>query len=141
MHRVFIYGTLKRGFPNDITHMNDVRLVGRFRSVVAYTLVIGGKWFSPYLIAEPGEGYKVFGEVIEVDDRGLEKLDRMEGTHVANGYRRIRIAIEHGDDHAFFEAWTYVKARNAIEGIHSEPMEEYMLDPRYVIPANRTSDF
>lgn len=141
MHRVFVYGTIKRGFPNDITGKIDFRFLGNFRTVEAFPLVVGGKWFSPYLIDEPGIGRRVSGEVLEVDDEGLRQLDRMEGTHVANGYRRISAKIENNDGKPPFDAWTYVKGRDAIEGIHSEPMAEYELDPRYVIPSERTSDF
>lgn len=141
MHRVFVYGTLKRRFPNDVAGMTNFRCRGRFRTVDAFPLVVGGKWFSPYLIAEPGVGHKVFGEVFEVDDQGLETLDRMEGTHVPNGYRRMRVAVEGEDGNAPCDAWTYVKDRATIDGIHSEPMEEYARDPRYVIPAKRTDDF
>ena len=56
MHRVFVYGTLKRGFPNHDAWMKDYPCIGRFRTCVAFPLVVGGKWFSPYLIAEPGVG-------------------------------------------------------------------------------------
>ncbi len=141
MHRVFVYGALKRGFPNDISEANGFHWVGLCRTIEAFPLVVGGKWFSPYLIAEPGEGHRVLGEAFEVDDQGLMDLDRMEGTQVANGYRRICIAIESEDKNTAFDAWTYVKHRQAIEGICSEPMIEYELDPRYVPPCKRTSDF
>jgi hypothetical protein len=36
---------------------------------------------------------------------------------------------------------TYAKRRDEIVGIHSEPLDEYPLDPRYVVPADRTSPF
>ena len=87
MHSVFIYGTLKRGFPSHSAGTENIPSIGHFRTVEAFPLVVGGKWSSPYLIDEPGEGYCIFGEVFEVDDQGLEKLDRMEGTHLPNGYR------------------------------------------------------
>ncbi len=141
MHRVFVYGTLKRGFPNDISEANGFHWLGPFRTIEAFPLVVGGRWFSPYLIAEPDEGHRVLGEVFEVDDQGLRELDRMEGTEVANGYRRIRLAIESEDKSTAFDAWTYVKDREMIEGVYSEPMIEYELDPKYVHPAKRTSDF
>ena len=101
---------------------------------------------SLVLIAEPGVGVPVFGEVFELDDRGLEVLDVIEGTDVPNGYRRISIAVEDagsggGGGGAPFDAWTYVKDRAAIEGIHSEPMAEYARDPRYVLPSKRTTEF
>ena len=141
MHRVFVYGTLKRGFPNHGAWMKDYPCIGRFRTCDAFPLVVGGTWFSPYLIAEPGVGVPVFGEVFELDDRGLEVLDAIEGTDVPNGYRRIGIAVEDADGGAPFDAWTYVKDRAAIEGIHSEPMAEYALDPRYVPPSKRRTEF
>ncbi len=141
MHRVFVYGTLKRDFPNHDAWMKDYPCIGRFRTCDAFPLVVGGKWFSPYLIAEPGVGVPVFGEVFELDDRGLEVLDAIEGTDAANGYRRIGIAVEDADGSAPFDAWTYVKDRATIEGIHSEPMAEYARDPRYVIPSKRRTRF
>ncbi len=141
MNRVFVYGTLKRDFPNHDAWMKDYPCIGRFRTCDAFPLVVGGKWFSPYLIAEPGVGVPVFGEVFELNDRGLEDLDRIEGTHVPNGYRRIGIAVDDADGGAPFDAWTYVKERAAIEGIHSDPMAEYARDPRYVIPAKRRTKF
>ena len=94
MHRVFVYGTLKRDFPNHGAWMKEYPCLGRFRTCVAFPLVVGGKWFSPCLIAEPGVGVPVFGEVFELDDRGLDVLDAIEGTDVPNGYRRIGIAVE-----------------------------------------------
>ena len=141
MHRVFVYGTLKRGFPNHDAWLKDYPCIGRFRTCDAFPLVVGDTWFSPYLIAEPGVGVPVFGEVFELDDRGLEVLDGIEGTDVPCGYRRIGIAIGDAEGGAPFDAWTYVKDRAAIEGIHSGPMAEYALDPRYVPPAKRRTGF
>ncbi len=141
MHRVFVYGTLKRGFPNHDAWMKDYPCIGRFRTCASFPLVVGGKWFSPYLIAEPGVGVPVFGEVFELDDRGLDVLDAIEGTDVPNGYRRIGIAVVDADGGAPVDAWTVVKDRAAIEGIHSGPMAEYTRDPRYVSPAKRRTRF
>ena len=141
MHRIFVYGTLKRGFPNHVGAMTDLFCLGRFRTVEAFPLVVGGEWFSPYLIDEPGEGHRVFGEVFEANDEAFDALDRIEGTHLPGGYRRISIVIEDVDGGAPFQAWTYVKDRKTIRGIRTNPMEEYAQDPRYVIPSKRTSCF
>jgi gamma-glutamylaminecyclotransferase len=140
MHRVFVYGTLKRGFTNHEAGLAGAAYLGRFRTREPYPLVVGGKWLSPYLIAEPGVGERVFGEVFEVSDKDLAALDRFEGAHLPEGYRRIAVAVEdaHG---ATCEAWTYVKDRAAIDGIRSEPMAEYQFDPRYVIRRRRTTPF
>jgi len=141
MHRVFIYETIKRGFPNDISGIIDHKFIGACRTVEHYPLVIGGAWHSPYLIDEPGTGHRVLGEVLEVDDHGLQALDRMEGTHVPNGYRRVGISVETDGGIEPFQAWAYVKSREAIEGIHTEPMEEYRHDPNYVLPSDRPRVF
>jgi gamma-glutamylaminecyclotransferase len=138
MHRVFVYGTLKRGFPYE-SAMAGQRLLGRCRTREAFPLVIAGRWFSPILIAEPGSGHRVFGELYRVSDETLATLDRMEGTHLPIGYDRIRITVETVAKGARLEAWTYVKERARIDVIHSEMLEDYQLDPRYV-PASERRD-
>ena len=141
MHKVFIYGTLKRGFANYEAGLAGAAFIGRFRTRTAYPLVVGGRWFSPYLLDDPGAGQRVFGEVFAVSGEILSRLDRMEGTHRPEGYRRIAIAVEDAGGDSPLEAWTYVKDRATVEGIHSEAMAEYAFDPRYVVPAKRTSEF
>ena len=81
------------------------------------------------------------GQVVMENEFLNEKIDRMEGTHVPNGYRRVGIAIEGPDGGGPLDAWTYVKDRDAITGVHSDPMEEYALDPRYVRPGKRSTAF
>ncbi len=141
MHRVFVYGTLKRGFPNFALGMEDFRFLGRFRTIDPLPLVVGGKWNSPNLIDEPGSGFKVFGEVFEMGDLGLEKIDKLEGVHAPNGYNRQKICIECEEGISTFNAWTYFKERHLIDGILSGPLKEYHLDPRYVPPSKRSGDF
>lgn len=137
MQRVFVYGTLKRGFPYE-SALAGQRFLGRCRTCEAYPLVIGGRWYSPILIAEPGRGHRVFGELYEVSDETLATLDRMEGTHLPIGYERIELAVETAVEGARLDAWTYVKERARIDVIHSEMLEEYRLDPRYVPASERT---
>ncbi|MCP4319868.1 MAG: gamma-glutamylcyclotransferase [Hyphomicrobiales bacterium] len=141
MHKVFIYGTLKQGFPNHGAGLTSAAYVGRFRTVTAFPLVVGGKWFSPYLLDEPGQGQRVYGEVFQVSDDGLATLDRMEGTDNPLGYRRISVVVVAAEDGTALEAWTDVKDRAMLDGIHSKALAEYGLDPRYVVPAKRMGDF
>lgn len=132
MDRVFVYGTLKRGFPNYGAGLTGARFIGRFQSLERYPLVIGGPWFSPNLIDEPGDGHRVFGEIFEVTAACLEILDRIESVHKPNGYKRVKIAVAPESGGESVDAWVYLKDRVNIEGIHSEPMAEYPLDPRYI---------
>ena len=137
LHKVFMYGTLKRGFPNHAAGLFDTEFLGDFETREPFPLVIGGRWFSPYLLDEPGEGLRVRGELFSVSESGLERLDEMEGVHLPGGYRRraLNIALRSGG--APLEAWTYLRARETVEGIHSGPLAEYLPDPRYVIPELR----
>ncbi len=139
MHFVFVYGTLKRGFPYHETGMKHARFVGRCRTREAYPLVVGGRWFSPILLAEPGVGRRVIGEVYEVDDAKRAELDALEGTHLPTGYQRAAVTVEPVDGGAAFEAWSYFKDRANVDVIHVDMLEEYALDPRYVPAGDRTT--
>lgn len=134
---IFVYGTLKRGYPNAHIGMPQSTYLGEYRTVERFPLVIGGPWFTPYLINEPGSGFQVTGEVYKVGDAALRELDELESVHLPNGYRRIEIDVEPLSDPARVKAWTYLRARHTIEGIHAGPMEAYPLDPRYVPGPNR----
>lgn len=106
MHRVFVYGTLKRGFPNHATGMKSTTFVGGFRTCGRLALVLTGPWYSPVMIDEPGVGHRVAGEVFAVDDAGLEALDRLVGTYSPAGYRRIDVEVENVETGAVMRAWT-----------------------------------
>ena len=121
--------------------MRDAVYVARVRTLSAYPLVIGGRWFSPSLLDEPGVGQRVFGELFELSDEGLELLDSMEGTQHPKGYRRIAVTVKNSTTGHECDAWTYVKDRNMIDGIHSGALDEYKPDPRYVMPSERTHAF
>jgi gamma-glutamylaminecyclotransferase len=139
MHSLFIYGTLKRGFPNHDAEMGGARYVGLYQTTEAFPLVIAGAYYSPCLIDESGQGYQVSGELFEVDDKNLQSLDRLESTHLPNGYRRVMMAIKDISSDRVLDAWVYVKDRKAIADIHNELREEYRFDPRYVVPSKRSS--
>ncbi len=137
MHALFIYGTLKRGFANFDPYMNDAHYIGPAQTKLRFPLVIGGKWFSPCLIDEPGEGHQVLGECFNVSNRVLDSLDLLEATHLQNGYRRIKIEVYQKGSDSPQKVSAYVKDRIWIEGIHSQPLEKYRIDPRYIEIANR----
>ncbi|CAH0717119.1 unnamed protein product, partial [Brenthis ino] len=81
-HKVFVYGTLKRNEPNHNWLTNPENGVGTFicegRTKVKYPLIIGTKYNIPFLLYKPGTGFNVKGEIYEVDETMLEKLDILE---------------------------------------------------------------
>jgi gamma-glutamylaminecyclotransferase len=135
MQRVFVYGTLKRGFPNH-HFMDGASFVGTGRTVEAWPLVIGNQWFSPYLLPERGGGHRVAGELWDVPESMMPALDELESTHLPNGYRRERVAVEADDGSGVQEIWAYFRERRHLATIHTEPMADYQ-DRRYVVRDDR----
>lgn len=73
MHKIFVYGTLKTGFHNNYL-LDGQRLIGPAVTPVGYTIRDIGHF--PGLF-DSGSG-SVGGQVWEVDDETLERLDRLE---------------------------------------------------------------
>lgn len=75
-HTVFVYGTLKNGEGNNHL-LDDSAFIGAAVTDTAeYSMLDGG--FPVVLPAETG-GLAVAGEIWEVDDQTLVRLDRLEG--------------------------------------------------------------
>ena len=134
-HKVFVYGTLKRGFPN-FAYMDGATFVADATTVDAYPLVVGGLWFTPYLIPEKGVGHQVKGELWDVPDRMMPALDELESTHLPNGYRRQRIPIMPVGAREPVSAWAYFRERRHIAVIHTGNLDDYQ-DRRYVAANDR----
>ncbi len=136
---IFVYGTLKRGFPNHALYMGDAQFFGDVRTCEHFPLVIGGRWRSPYLIDEPGSGHRVAGEAFLVNAATLARLDELEAVHLASGYHRATVAVEPLAGGPAFEALAYLKRRATIETITEILTDAYPLDPLYVPAAARAS--
>lgn len=135
--QVFVYGTLKHGFPNHAACMAEAEYVGRCETLIPYPLVIGGRWHSPCLIDEPGSGLCVQGELYRVDQTMLGRLDRFESCDEPSGYLRKPVDIVMSAETTPAQAWTYFKPRDRIEGIHSDTLAEYLDHGDYVEASKR----
>lgn len=93
MPLVFVYGSLKQGFPN--THLNKgVRQPGMFRTRQRLPLYLLGEGHVPCLVLSPGFGHQVLGEVHDVADDVLAVMDGLERLGEPNGYLRVAIEVE-----------------------------------------------
>ncbi len=132
-HRVFVYGTLKRGFPNHGL-MRQATFLATGTTADRYPMIVQGRSFSPVMLPEAGEGHHIVGEVWEVDDAQLAELDKLESTHLPTGYIRETISVD--TPAGRISAFVYFKPRERVEIVHSEPHADYQ-DRRYVPAAQR----
>uniref|UniRef100_A0A3B5MT68 Gamma-glutamylaminecyclotransferase n=2 Tax=Xiphophorus couchianus TaxID=32473 RepID=A0A3B5MT68_9TELE len=96
MHRVFVYGSLKRGQPN-YPYMTDscygkAEFLGTAVTVQKYPLVIATNYNIPSLLNLPGQGKRVNGEIYQVDGKMLEFLDSFE--NIPTMYQRTVVELE-----------------------------------------------
>jgi gamma-glutamylaminecyclotransferase len=90
-HRVFVYGSLKRGCSNH-HYLREAKFIGPFVTVPRYRMLESAvPIFFPVLLPDP-QGRQVAGEVYQVDDKTLAALDGLE--RIATGaYTREMIEL------------------------------------------------
>jgi gamma-glutamylcyclotransferase (GGCT)/AIG2-like uncharacterized protein YtfP len=76
MARIFVYGTLKRGHGNH-HYLAGQKFVGEAVTVPKYRLIDLGSF--PGLFCDDPDGLEVRGEVWDVDETTLARLDQLEG--------------------------------------------------------------
>lgn len=132
MTLVFVYGTLKEGYPN--FHVNrGRRLPGQYETVQAHPLHVVGERWVPWMMLQPGEGLTVVGELYQVDETGLADLDLLEGVGRPQGYQRLPIAVRpRGDDglEEVVQAQAYLKRPEQLQGqtVQAGPLHDYTHD-------------
>lgn len=89
---VFVYGTLKEGFPNFSVNRGR-RVAGQFVTIESYPLYIIGPIQVPWLVDRPGTGYPVIGELYQVDEETLAAMDLLEQVDEPGWYQRRPIQV------------------------------------------------
>lgn len=130
---VFVYGTLKEGFPN--FHLNlGQRKPGTFRTrqpFPFYVVQLSTEDRAPWLVNSPGEGLHVSGQVFEVDAGTLQAMDAFEEVGLPTGYVRVALELEHADRPGeVLHAHVYMKeAHQMVECLAVEgPFAEYTVE-------------
>jgi gamma-glutamylaminecyclotransferase len=80
------------------------------------------------LVNHPGEGEHVVGELYEVDEVALTKMDKLERIPTEDGYHRLTIEV--CGDGETLTAFTYLKQAGQLENgsIKQGPLAEYKLE-------------
>jgi gamma-glutamylaminecyclotransferase len=109
---LFIYGTLKEGFPNHALN-HGVRLPGVYRTKRAYPLYVvrlPHEDRAPWLVDLPGQGHRVVGQVFQVEAAELSAMDEFEEVGRPGGYVRASVELEPvGAGGVELRAFSYLK--------------------------------
>jgi gamma-glutamylaminecyclotransferase len=134
--KVFAVGTLKRGFPLH-DGLAGAQFCGEYRTADRFPMLIAGPWYAPMILNEPGVGHQLLGELYEVDEVCLARLDRMESVGKPGNFR-VAIEVEPVNDGAPCTAFAYMKSRALADPIHSGYLASYQ-DRRFIPPEQRGS--
>jgi 5-formyltetrahydrofolate cyclo-ligase len=137
-HLLFVFGTLKKGFPLHDKGLAEATFLGTARTLHPYPMFVAGPWFAPMMVAREGEGQKVVGELYEVDDVTLARLDRLESVGKPGNFR-TRLPVEQARDGQTVEAHAYVKAEELATPRLTGYLQDYQ-DRRFVPPWDRGKD-
>lgn len=86
LHKLFVYGSLKRGEAKNSWLRNPSNGYAKYLCDAATTqkmpLVIATRYNIPFLLHKPGHGNYVAGEIYDVDDRMMDRLEEVEGANL-----------------------------------------------------------
>ncbi len=104
IHRIFVYGTLKRGkfFHDEYLGNDKSNFLGPAKASTDFSLYIDA---LPHLVREKTDK-PVHGELYEVDEQVLGELDKLEGH--PSYYRREIIEV-FDDRNERTLAWAYIR--------------------------------
>jgi gamma-glutamylaminecyclotransferase len=130
MSPLFVYGSLKEGFPN--FHANQGRRVpGEFRTVRPYPLYLANGRL-PCLLPLPDQGLQVMGQLFEVSNDALARMDALERVGQPGGYTRELIEVQciGGPAAGILAAFVYMQTPALLDagGEHIGPLEHYTLE-------------
>ncbi|GJQ10632.1 hypothetical protein GpartN1_g2423.t1 [Galdieria partita] len=145
---VFVYGTLKRGFPN------HEFMKGIFESqavtLESYPLVVGTPMAVPFLLPFPSRGKRVKGELYKVDSTQLEYLDDFEAVQQGLYFRdsiHVEKLFEEPKQKTIVQSWAYFRGEtgpswasdcSCAQLFDNEHLEEYTLDKvKYFVPRSQ----
>lgn len=101
--RVFVYGTLKRGLSNH-HYLLGQRFVDEARTQPVYRLYdLGG---YPGMVEVSRDGLSVEGEIWEIDETSLRRLDELEDID-GGEYARVFVKLAPPNDRERIEGYLY----------------------------------
>jgi len=124
MHKVFVYGSLLSELGNHRL-LAESKLLGNAITPPEFIMIDLGSYPGVIHVIEGGS--TIIGEVYEVDDFTMTRLDRLEGyneNHPSDGlYNRMKIPTEFGE--AFIYTFNGMFGRSPIHPIENGDWKSY----------------
>lgn len=95
MPKIFVYGSLKKGFHNSEL-LEDCVFLGEFKTKDYFRMLDLGSYPAVYF---DESGFRVTGELYEIEDDMLRQVDYLEG--YPKFYNRIEIELYDSEEKAF----------------------------------------
>lgn len=140
-HKVFVYGTLKRGLHNHVLlERGNARFVGRARTTRAEFAMLLADAGYPYVVKTTTNARSIHGEVYDVDDVTLERLDVLE--EIATGmYAREIVELtmtEEAEARGVLDAYVYLAGtRDDLERLPRIDAYDKALHDEVYVPKHR----
>ena len=96
-------------------------------------MVVAGRRYAPMMIDQPGTGRQVIGELYEVDDLMLRRIDALESVGRAGQFRAVLLLERLGGGTAT-PAFAYMKSPRLARPRHSGYLAAYHRDRRFIPP-------
>lgn len=125
--KVFVYGTLKAGFPNH--HINKgLRFRSSFRTTESFPLYLEGERFTPWMVLDAGKGHRIKGEVYLANAEELAEMDVLERITEPDGYHRVVTKVECDETGEFIDVYVYGKPVEQLDSadIRQQLRDEYL---------------
>nr|XP_006825732.1 PREDICTED: putative gamma-glutamylcyclotransferase CG2811-like [Saccoglossus kowalevskii] len=142
LHRIFVYGTLKKGQPNHNLITNPYNgtaiYIGKARSVDRWPLVVASALNIPVILDKIGHGQEIQGELYDVDDNKLTSCDYLEDH--PRWYLRRKIDVELSTKPVRREhVWAYVMHNFKEEFLDLPMLKSYDAeDFKFILPSERS---
>ncbi len=133
--RVFVYGTLKRGFFNSHLLSRSSNFLGEGFSREKFLLFIGGRYAIPYILPREQSrfnvkeypGYRIQGEVWSVSKETLKDLDDLEG--VPAHYTRESVQVDMGG--RIMDCFLYLMNQNFMNDLLAKEIHQPLFIDKY----------
>ncbi|MET3681928.1 gamma-glutamylcyclotransferase (GGCT)/AIG2-like uncharacterized protein YtfP [Alkalibacillus flavidus] len=120
---MFVYGTLRHGERNHGL-IEDERAVA-YQASVSGKLVDTGEGFPAIVLDDTS---RVFGEVYDVSENILAKVDALEGVDPRGAPFYDRKVVTVSTDHGDVKAYTYVMTNEQVDGLQEIASGDWRLD-------------